>query len=182
MQHVEKDNVDMLKFILEKHWCEDRGQFFHKAIRMVCFGRHHKDVLQLLLRYAPHETKVPGALSTAATGGSLEIVKLLLNSGSDINETGRMRDRTSPPAFVSALELEHTHMFYYLRDRGAKFGSLGEAVGRAKTAGLDSMLELLTAEGVDIDLFPPLVFKENIDRNGTILMNEDDKAPKEGKA
>jgi hypothetical protein len=92
----------------------------------------------------------------AAAGGSLAIVKLLLDRG---NMDGSCESyNPTPPAIVSAIVLENTEMFHFLRDRGAAFGSdvTGEAVGRAKDAGLDSMLELLAAEGVDVARFPPI--------------------------
>jgi hypothetical protein len=89
----------------------------------------------------------------------MELVKLLLDQGNDIDEEARdCGESIAPPAIVSAVALEHTQMFYFLRELGAAFESAGtieKAVGIAKSAGLDSMLELLVTEGVDIDRWPP---------------------------
>jgi hypothetical protein len=159
MIHVDKDNKDMLRWLLESHFRESRDGFFREAIDWACV-KHHTEMVQLLLGYAPpHEKKIPGAISLAASGGRMELVKLLLDQGNDINEEYRRVARLShPPAIVSAIALEHTQMFYFLRERGATFKSAGtieKAVGIAKATRLDSMLELLVTEGVDIDRWPP---------------------------
>jgi hypothetical protein len=159
MTHVDKDNRDMLRWLLETHFRESRDGFFRRAIEWACV-RHHTEMVQLLLGYAPpHEKKIPGAISLAASGGRMVLVKLLLDQGNDINEEYRRVARLShPPAIVSAIALEHTEMFSFLRERGATFESAGtieKAVGIAKATRLDSMLELLVAEAVDIDRWPP---------------------------
>jgi hypothetical protein len=159
LKHVLEDNKDMLRWLLETHFRESRDDFFHRAIHWACFERN-TEMVQLLLRYAPsHEKKIPGAISLAASAGCMELVKLLLDQGNDINEEHcQFGTPTHPPAIVSAVALEHTQMFYFLRERGAAFESAGtieKAVGIAKATRLDSMLELLVTEGVDIDRWPP---------------------------
>jgi hypothetical protein len=90
----------------------------------------------------------------------MEPIRLLLDQGNDINEARDLGPgfRSPPPAIVSAVVLEHLEMFTFLRERGAAFESLelvGLAVGRAKTAGLESMLSFLVACGIDIERFQP---------------------------
>jgi hypothetical protein len=89
-----------------------------------------------------------GALSKASAGGYLDLVRLLLDAGVDPNETMGPK---SP--LVNAIAKEHTAMFTLLVERGADLHADGvaeECVQRARKDGLDSMLLLLQAHGVDI--------------------------------
>jgi hypothetical protein len=173
IHHVERRNVSMVQFLLEKHWQESPTKFFPGALLQACENRHI-EMVRLLLRYAaPQERKSAGLVSTAAAGGSLELVKLLLEQGNDIDEP-RVVVPKLPPAIVSAVALEHTEMFHFLRNCGAAFESqaiIADAIGRAKNDGLDSMLELLEQQGIDIEPFPPIV-PENLGRNASgVLMD-----------
>jgi hypothetical protein len=78
----------------------------------------------------------------------MEIVRILIEYGCDVNEG-------SPPPIYYAVKLEHVSMFRLLRDKGAIIKtpeSGGLAVKVSKTLGLESMLELLAAEEVDINV------------------------------
>lgn len=103
-------------------------------------------MVEKLLQYRADTTN---AMSTAAGGGHLQIVRCLIEHGVSINGG-------SPPPIVRAVELEHTGMFRLLREHGARLNTPetgGEAVSRAKGQGLDSMLDLLEEEGLGIEYF-----------------------------
>jgi hypothetical protein len=92
-----------------------------------------------------------GALSKAAAGGYISVVRLLLDAGVEPNETGRLPGPISPLA--GAIAKEHPAVFALLIERGADLHAYGvaeECVQRARKDGLDSMLLLLEAHGVDI--------------------------------
>jgi hypothetical protein len=83
------------------------------------------------------------AMSYAAAGGNLELVKLLLDHGCDPNEG-------YPPPIAWAVDLEHEAMFKHLYEHGAKMilpSAKQDIVARAKCAGLESMLSLLSRKG-----------------------------------
>lgn len=105
--------------------------------------------LELVRRLMDIGIAPTNALSSAAAGGYLDIVRLLLNSGVDANETVGIK---SP--LVGAIAKEHTAMFNLLIERGADIHADGvaeECVRRAKKDGLESMLLLLQAHGVDTE-------------------------------
>jgi ankyrin repeat protein len=88
------------------------------------------------------------ALSGAAAGGYLVIVQLLLDAGVDANES-----IGSESPLAGAIAKEQTAIFELLLERGADLHSKGtaeECVRRAKKDGLESMLMLLKAHGVDV--------------------------------
>lgn len=114
----------------------------HRPIIEACHRGFAKTVRLLL----EHGADTRGALTKAAGSGFLGIVRMLLDHGCDVNEG-------SPPPIVAAVELEHQSMFYLLRERGAVLDTPGtgnEAAARAKAGGLQSMLNLLSREGVDV--------------------------------
>jgi hypothetical protein len=139
-------------------------------VRQACM-RGHRDVVEYLLAHgAGQESTIAtaaewgrtalvkrlldleispvGALSKAAAGGYLDVVRLLLDAGVDANETPSVK---SPLA--SAIWKEHTAMFDLLLDLGADLHAEGvaeECVQRAKEDGLESMVLLLKDHGVDI--------------------------------
>jgi hypothetical protein len=163
LQYIVKDNKDMLQWLFKTHWTASRDEFSPKVISRTCRSRQIEMVRFLVTFASPHQKKVPAALSCAAPAGDMELLKLLLEVGSDINES-QGGDFPLPPAIVTAILLEHSRMFHFLRERGAELRNsetLKLAVGRAKAAGLDSMLELLVTEGVDIDLWPPFIPPDN---------------------
>jgi ankyrin repeat protein len=82
-------------------------------------------------------------------GPYLDVVRLLLDAGIDPNESN---GKDSPLA--GAVASEHTALFEFLLKRGADLHlpeTAEECVRRAKKDGLDSMLFLLRAHGVDVD-------------------------------
>lgn len=118
----------------------------HRPIIEACH-RGFAEIVRLLLQ---HGADTHGALTKAAGSGYLGIVRILVDNGCDVNEG-------SPPPIVRAVELEHEAMFHLLRSRGAILDTPTtglEAAGRAKAAGLRSMLKLLAGEGVDVDNVP----------------------------
>jgi hypothetical protein len=98
----------------------------------------HLNFVQLLLEYG---CDTLGAVTEAAKKGYEDIVRVLLQSGADVNE----EDGGLSPVCCAVLR-EHTSMFYFLIDHGANVPSATmreEVAKRAKTAGVESMLELL---------------------------------------
>ncbi|KAH7413616.1 ankyrin repeat-containing domain protein [Phaeosphaeria sp. MPI-PUGE-AT-0046c] len=89
------------------------------------------------------------ALTGAAKGPYLDVVRLLLDAGVDVNES---TGEGSPLA--SAIALEHTELFRFLIKRGADLHAHETAescVTRARADGLESMLELLRENGVHVE-------------------------------
>lgn len=153
-------SMSMLRWFLNTHWRDPRGDFIPKSITLACQNRDVEEVHVLLECALPHEKIAPRSLSNAAAGGCMELVKLLVEHGNDIDEPNNERYPYSshPPPIVSAIWLEDRKMFQYLREHGAIFDTpttVGVAVGRAKQDGLDSMLEFMASEGTDLDLWPP---------------------------
>ena len=90
-------------------------------------------------------------LSNFRWGPYLDVVRLLLDAGVDVNES---IGKESPLAW--AIAAEHTELFKFLLERGANLHSPGTAEGcvrRAKQAGLESMLSLLEQNGVNVKDF-----------------------------
>lgn len=120
-----------------------KSSAIHKPIIEAC-RRGFTKTVRLLLE---HGADTRGALTKAAGSGLLEIVQILLDHGCDVNEG-------SPPPIVVAVGLEHQGIFSLLRERGAVLDTPGagnEATALAKAGGLQSMLNLLSREGVDVD-------------------------------
>jgi ankyrin repeat protein len=85
-------------------------------------------------------------LLKAAEGGYIEIVRLLLDSGVDPNETVGLAN-----PLASAIAKEHTALFSLLIEREVDLNTdrvAKECVKRARKDGLDSMLLLLQARGI----------------------------------
>jgi hypothetical protein len=103
--------------------------------------------IELVQRLLEAGISPTNALSKASAGGYIEVVRLLLDAGVDPNETVGPK---SPLA--SAIAKEHTAMFSLLIERGADLNADGvyeECVQRAKKDGLESMLLLLQAHGIE---------------------------------
>jgi ankyrin repeat protein len=85
------------------------------------------------------------ALAIAAKRGHMNVVKVLVELGADVNQG-------KPRAIVSAISLERKDMFYGLLELGATLdGESGrEALEKAREEGLTSMLALVGEHGVDI--------------------------------
>lgn len=102
--------------------------------------------LGLVEMFHDYDLRSCDAMSAAAQGGHLSIVRLLVDRGEDVNAG------SSPPV-VSAIQLENTAMFRYLIERGAVLNTDstgGKAARKAKAAGLESMLALLREHDVDL--------------------------------
>lgn len=87
-------------------------------------------------------------LSNFKFGPYLDVVRLLLDAGVDVNGS---IGKESPLAW--AIAAEHTALFKFLLERGANLHSPGtaeECVRRAKQDGLESMLSLLEQHGVNV--------------------------------
>jgi hypothetical protein len=160
---VAVENVSMLKWLVTKHPEEQKmSQIYYAYPVMLACATGQTEAVEILLDYTASVGKFVGLVSYAAAGGHLPIVKMLVERGYDVDEVDNAANPTATPvtspAIVSAIELEHVTMFRYLRNLGAIFDTpetCGEAVGRAKAAGLESMLDILAQEGVDIDKFVP---------------------------
>jgi ankyrin repeat protein len=95
-----------------------------------------------------------GLPKAAAAAGYIDIVRALLEVGVDPNETFELVPKHP---LVSAIAYEHTNMFTLLVERGADLHADGVAkacVHCARKDGLDSMLLLLQAHGVDVAGMP----------------------------
>jgi hypothetical protein len=98
----------------------------------------HLDIVHLLLKWG-WSTK--GAVVSAARQGHEDIVRALLEIGADANE----EEKGLSPICYAVLG-EHTSMFYYLIEHGAKVPSLimrEQVAELARTSGVESMVELL---------------------------------------
>ncbi|KAH7397370.1 hypothetical protein BKA66DRAFT_454238 [Pyrenochaeta sp. MPI-SDFR-AT-0127] len=112
-------------------------------------------MIDFLLDHGANES---GTIAAAALRGYthkvvhlLDIVRLLLDAGVDVNESIGCE---SP--LVSAISLEHTEMFRFLIERGANLRAprtAEECVKRARKGGLESMVKLLEEHGVDVNSY-----------------------------
>ena len=88
-------------------------------------------------------------LSNFRWGPYLDVVRLLIDAGVDVDES---IGKESPLAW--AIAAEHTALLNFLLERGANLHSPGtaeECVRRAKQDGLESMLSLLEQHGVNVE-------------------------------
>ncbi|KAH6873357.1 ankyrin repeat-containing domain protein [Alternaria rosae] len=98
-------------------------------------------------RYCTAHAKL---LANVERGPYLDVVRLLLDAGVDVNES---IGKDSPLA--GAIAAEHTSLFEFLLERGADLHSPGtaeECMRRAKKDGLETMLLLLEKHGVDVNV------------------------------
>jgi hypothetical protein len=153
----EKGFVSIVELLLDDGVESD--QTFASAAR-----RGQRNVLELLLGRGikvsdaladvgtyPTKCVVPAKLlARTVTGPYLDVVRLLLDAGVDVNES---IGKESPLA--GAIATEHPALFEFLLQRGADLHSPGtaeECVRRAKKDGLESMLSLLEKHGVDVNV------------------------------
>jgi hypothetical protein len=94
-------------------------------------------VVRLLLRNGASMHK--RAIGEAAKRGFFGIVKVLVEHGADVNSSALVVGKTEFTPLLSALLLEHTEMFCWLVEHGAKPTGLC----KAQLQGLDSMLALV---------------------------------------
>jgi len=119
----------------------DHGAQIHgKDLEMAVSHGYVSTVAILLERGANiHCEGAKECLYVAAKKGLLEMTRILLDAGMDVN-------RASPAPIIGAVESEHTDIFWMLIERGARLHDVevaAEAVRRAEAAGLESMLSLL---------------------------------------
>jgi hypothetical protein len=113
-------------------------QWDNNRILMNAISNGRLDYVQLLLE---HSCDTKGAVAAAARCGYVDIVRVLLQSGADVNE-----DMGDLSAVCYAVLLENTSMFYYLIEHGANVPSATmreDTAKRAKISGVESMLGLL---------------------------------------
>jgi hypothetical protein len=154
-RQILEGNLEMIQYLFEEGYPGIAKTFCMLEKRLFC-SRADLKVLRLVSKHMSfHGT---GGIAAAARAGRFEVVKFLLETGCDINE--HLWGHLSP-AIVQAVLQEDEDMFRYLLDHGAilddKFAA--EAVGRAKAAGIDSMLTLLSNKGIKIDGFPRINHK-----------------------
>ncbi|RYO55956.1 hypothetical protein AA0116_g8774 [Alternaria tenuissima] len=88
-------------------------------------------------------------LSNFRWGPYLDVVRLLIDAGVDVDESIGKES-----SLAWAIAAEHTALFNFLLERGANLHSPGtaeECVRRAKQDGLESMLSLLEQHGVNVE-------------------------------
>jgi Ankyrin repeats (many copies) len=149
--YIRHGGMDRLRWLFENHWTTNREQFFF-TILVRGAARHGNDLAipYLYEVFGKQQCNVPGALQVAAKMGHLKTVQVLLENGCNVNDW----NIRYPPAFASALVAEHPEMFRLLQDHGAALDhsdSVEKAVSRLKAEGLDSMLQLLSENGVAVD-------------------------------
>ena len=105
---------------------------------LACCQDGHEPVIRLLLEHGASSWDPTMAAAAAAGIGRFDVVKLLVAYGAEVNGS-------NPALLVSAVQREHTSMFYWLMEHGAELtGAVyEEAMKLAIEDGLESMIELL---------------------------------------
>ncbi|OTA53808.1 ankyrin [Hypoxylon sp. EC38] len=142
-RHAEYGNLEMIQSLLDEGVnCYPLG--YGGRIPLIKAARHgHEDVVDLLLEHGvdPNYNKSSqegSALVAAAGGGSLAIVRKLLDHGASLGEEYFHR------CLRSAITLEHTAMAKLLLEkRPVSKGSLWIIKDIASRSGLDSMVDIL---------------------------------------
>jgi uncharacterized protein len=120
-----------------------------------------------LLQEKPHlrdvETFVfPSWLHDAACAGNLEMVKLLLDYGLEIDKVGQ-KEETTP--LICAMNEDHVHVAKYLLSRGAN-PNIGRpiiaAINRGDPAVAMELVQLLVEHGADINRHFPWFDSKNV--------------------
>jgi ankyrin repeat protein len=147
---AKRGHVAIAEYFVEHGTARDVG--IYTAAR---YGR-----TKLLQKFLDGENVATGALSQAAASGCTGTVRLLLGAGADMNEELPHRKGSSITwvediPIVWAIRMEHREMFELLVEHGADLKAPQTArkcIESARKEGLDSMLELLKAHGVDITM------------------------------
>ncbi|KAF2666494.1 hypothetical protein BT63DRAFT_310355 [Microthyrium microscopicum] len=150
--YIQQGGMDRLQWLFENHWTTNREQFFFNIL--VRRAARHGNTLAIPYLYemfGKQQCNVPGALQLAARKGHIRAVQALLENGCNVNDDW---SDYYPPAFISALVAEHPEMIRLLQNHGAALDSsdlVEKAVKTLKVKGLDSMLRLLSKDGVIVD-------------------------------
>lgn len=112
-------------------------------------GNGHHEIVKLLLKGT---SDIDNALQAAAHGGSIIIVKFLLDSGADIDASGGERGTALQAAAIAG----HNDVVRFLLDKGAKINMQSErhasALQAAAEGGHDSLFQRLLNNGADVHL------------------------------
>ncbi|KAF2001460.1 ankyrin [Amniculicola lignicola CBS 123094] len=142
-----KGNTEMVKLLC------DHGARPRELHLVAAASKGHLGVTRILVDLG---IEARGIVARAASSGCVEVVKLLIDRGAEINNSypGLHMKTFLPvyPALIGAIVLEHTAMFRLLIERGAELTPQIACEAGANAAGLESMLDLLKEYGVDINL------------------------------
>lgn len=116
----------------------------------------HMDTVQFLIeRGAPLNCGKEQVLHVASSQGSLEVVKLLLDRGVDVNMTATTYTKHRDTALMSAAVTNQVEIARLLLDSGARVDAVTSngwsALHYAATYGNVSMIKLLADHGADIN-------------------------------
>jgi ankyrin repeat domain-containing protein 50 len=111
--------------------------------------RGHREIVEILLQ---NGSSSRNALQAAAKAGISSLVKLLLQSGADINAS----DENHGNALQAAAEKGHEHVVQLLIESGAEInlqgGEYGTALQAAAFHGYESIVQLLLDNGANVHL------------------------------
>jgi|GEM_PF-7135394 len=126
-------NLEMTRLLLEHKHLPHVVAEMNEAVN-VAFSANHKEIVRVLLQAGADQTVFRGSgksffsstlLIEAARGGDLEMVKLLLEGGADVNASGESRFPSGPPfgeeytALTAATEKGHLETTRVLLEAGA---------------------------------------------------------------
>jgi ankyrin repeat protein len=124
--------------------------------------------VQVLLENGSDAAGNSDAFTTAMKKGRLDIIKLLIEHGANVNG-----GKSSP--LSCAVKLEHVEMFHFLVTRGLELTDEAYVVAmeEARSEGLDSMIQLL--KGIQPNTKGMSVYYEwhRIEKVGVRLRNRD---------
>jgi hypothetical protein len=154
-----------LEYLLNKYTKRPTARLGKEFLQGLC-KMGTVDIVGIFLDHVGYQFRDIGAVAHAAIRGHVQVVRLLLDRGYDVDAIERASgsspgslDRSDKkdsslagwPAIIQAVELEDEALFRLLRDNGAslhgKFAR--QAILISKKGGSDSMLKLLIDEGLD---------------------------------